>query len=66
MMSLDQCRKVDPSLNGLSDEELTEVRNALYELGNIAFKTWQNKKFPNFHHGLLQKDDKGSRITNYE
>ncbi len=66
MMSLDQCRKVDPSLNGLSDEELTVVRNALYELGNIAFKTWQNKKFPNFHHGLLQKDGKESKITNYE
>lgn len=66
MISLEQCRKVDPSLNSLSDEELKEVRNAFYELGNIAFKTWQNKKFPTFPRGLLQKDDKESRITNHE
>ncbi len=66
MISLEQCRKIEPSLNGLSDEELTEVRNALYELGNIAFKTWQNNKFPSFHRGVLQKGTKGSKITNYE
>lgn len=66
MMSLDQCRKVDKSLENLSDEELTEIRNALYELGNIAFKTWQKEKFPTFPRGLLQKDDKESKITNYE
>ena len=66
MISLEQCRKIDPSLGNLTDEELTEVRNALYELGNIAFKTWGNKKFPTFPRGLLQKESKESKITNYE
>ena len=66
MISLEQCRKIDSTLNSLSDEELTEVRNALYELGNIAFKTWQSKKFPNFHHRLLQNNEEESKITNYE
>ena len=66
MMSLEQCRKIDPSLNNLSDEELTEIRNALYELGNIAFKTRQLEEFPTFPRGLLQKDTKESKINNYE
>ncbi|MBP6948713.1 MAG: hypothetical protein KBB50_01400 [Candidatus Pacebacteria bacterium] len=66
MISLEQCRKIDPSLGNLTDAELTEIRNALYELGNIAFKTWQNNKFPNFSRGLLQNNNKGRTIINYE
>lgn len=66
MISLNECRKVDKTLENLSDEELTEIRNALYELGNIAFKTWRDKKFPTFPHGLLQKNNKGSTINDYE
>ena len=66
MISLDQCKKIDPALVNLSDEELTEIRNSLYELGNIAFKVWQEEKFPNFSHGVLQKDSKDSTINNYE
>lgn len=66
MISLNECRKVGKSLENLSDEELTEIRNALYELGNIAFKTWQDEKFPNFPRGLLQNNNKGSTINDYE
>ena len=66
MISLNECRKVDKTLENLSDEELTEIRNALYELGNIAFKTWQNNKFPNFSRGLLQNNNKGRTINDYE
>lgn len=66
MISLEQCRKVDSNLEKLSDEELTEVRNALYELGNIVFKIWQDEKFPNFSPGLLQNNNKESKLNDYE
>lgn len=66
MISLEQCKKIDPTLERLTDEELTEVRKDLYELGSILFNMWQREKFPNFHHGLLQNQEEESRITNYE
>jgi hypothetical protein len=35
-LTLEQCRKVDPKLKALSDEELSEVRDDLYELAQLA------------------------------
>lgn len=66
MISLEECRKADKRLEQVSDEDLTVLRNSLYELGNIAFKTWQNEKFPNISHGLLQINNNGSKITKHE
>lgn len=36
MLSLEQCRKIDPSLKELSDEELLQVCDDLYGLGKLA------------------------------
>ena len=40
MLSLSQCRKIDPSLNNLTDEELSETIGSLYELGGLIFDDW--------------------------
>lgn len=44
MLTLKQCRKIDPSLDYLSDEELLLVRDQLYELSQLAFEEWWAKK----------------------
>jgi hypothetical protein len=43
LISVEQARKIDPSLNDLSDEELQAVLNEQYELGQLAFECWQRK-----------------------
>lgn len=44
MLTLQQCRQIDPKLNELSDEELSRVRDALYQLGQIIFDDWLTEK----------------------
>jgi hypothetical protein len=40
MLSIEQLKKIDPNLTHLSDEEILETRNALYELGGLMFDDW--------------------------
>lgn len=46
-MSLKQCREIAPELNDLTDEELLEARDILYELAQLAYEAWKDrgKKF---------------------
>jgi hypothetical protein len=44
MISLEQCRQIEPDLEKLSDEEVTKVRNLLYGLGELVFETWDDKR----------------------
>jgi hypothetical protein len=39
MLSLDECRKIDPEIGDLSDEEMLDVRDRLYEIAQLAFDT---------------------------
>lgn len=42
MLSLEECRKLCPlPLGTLSDEEVTEVRDTLYGLGQLALEDWE-------------------------
>lgn len=43
MFSIEKCRKIDPSLHGLSDEELLEIKDTIYGLANLAFESWQQE-----------------------
>lgn len=36
MFSLEKCKRIDPSLKRLTDEELTVIRNHLYGLAELA------------------------------
>lgn len=52
MLSLDQLRKIDPSLADLPDEELLMIAERLYGIANIALDVWQEKggsKIPSGH-----------------
>ena len=44
MISLDECKKIQPELAGLSDEEVTKIRELMYGLGQLVFETWNEKK----------------------
>jgi len=44
MLTLEKIRKIDPSLASLSDAEVLEIRDQLYELGQLAFSIWWVKK----------------------
>ena len=40
MLTLDQLRKLDPSLKGCEDRHLEELRTALYDVAQLAFDKW--------------------------
>ncbi len=44
MLSLEQCRQIEPDLEKVSDEEVTRIRNLLYGLGQLAYETWDNDR----------------------
>ena len=54
MLTLKQCRQIDPSLNDLSDEDLQKVIDALYELAQLAFDAYfAEKEGSNFPRRVL-------------
>lgn len=44
MMSLERMRELEPSLSSKSDEEVAEIREALYELAELALDSYFEKK----------------------
>lgn len=44
MISLDECRKTQPELVEMSDEEVSKIRELMYGLGQLVFETWNEKK----------------------
>ena len=44
MISLDECRKIQPELADLPDEEVSKIRELMYGLGQLVFETWNEKK----------------------
>ncbi|MEK7187827.1 MAG: hypothetical protein AAB691_03215 [Patescibacteria group bacterium] len=63
MLSLEQLRKVDPNLSGLTDEEVLEIRDSYYDLGRLMFDVWLDEvggsKYPV---GVLRKLKEGNKI----
>lgn len=43
MLSIEECKKIDPSLADLTDDELRAVRNDLYVLGELALDSYIEK-----------------------
>ena len=44
MISLDECRKIQPELAEMSDAEVTKIRELIYGLGQLVFETWNENK----------------------
>jgi hypothetical protein len=42
MITPEDCRKIDPSLAHLSDEDLKKILATLYGLGNLALDSYLN------------------------
>lgn len=63
MLTLEQCRQLDPELNKLSDEELTRIRDALYKLGQIIFDDWISERHgSNYPVGVLRNFEGENKI----
>lgn len=63
MLSINELRKIDPSLYDLSDEDLKEVAADLYALGELAFDVWWEEKNGSKNpFGLLTSDSKKDSI----
>lgn len=44
MLTVEQCRQLDPRLHALTDAELTELRDALYEMADLACEAWERER----------------------
>jgi hypothetical protein len=40
MLTIEQCREIDPRLKNLPDELVEKIRDSLYALGQLAFDEW--------------------------
>jgi hypothetical protein len=62
MLSIDQLKKLDPKLAHLSDDEILEIRNSLYDLGGLVFDDWlengEGSKYPVRFLQRLQESNK--------
>jgi len=44
MLSIEQARKIEPELQSLTDEEVLDILNDMYGLGQLAFEKWAKEK----------------------
>ncbi len=40
MLSVEQARKIEPELEYLTDEEVLDILNDMYGLGQLAYEKW--------------------------
>ena len=63
MLTLEQCRQIDPDLSKLSDEELAKIRDALYKLGQIIFDDWLTETYGSkYPVGVLRNSEGRNKI----
>jgi hypothetical protein len=59
MLSIEKCRQTEPSLKNLSDDEVTEILENLYEGAQLALEDWLKKKGSKNPQGVLSSIFKG-------
>lgn len=47
MLSIEKCRQLIPDAECLSEEELTSIRESLYDLAQLAFESWEKSDSKN-------------------
>lgn len=62
MLSLEQCRGIDPNLKNVPDDELAAALTALYGFGELAMEEFrENQRVPKIPFGLqLDSDNCGT------
>ena len=65
MLTPEQLKKIDPEVS-LTDEELLEVRDSFYDLGQLIFEDWLEKaggsKYPD---RVLQKLEETNKLKSW-
>lgn len=56
MISLDQIRSLEPKLKDSSDEEVSIIREKLYELAQLTFDSWVDENGSKIPVGLNDLD----------
>lgn len=63
MISLDELRRLEPTLRDASKDTLMEIRAQLYALGELAFDVWQREKTgSNYPQGVVTPEQLNSTI----
>ncbi len=62
MLSLEKLRKIDPELEGLSDEDVLKIQTFFYELGQIIYEDWLENSGSKNPVGVLRDLEKDGKI----
>lgn len=54
MLTVDQARKIEPTLEKLSDEQILDILSDMYGLSQLAYEKWikEKNKFQKSHKGI--------------
>jgi hypothetical protein len=67
MVSIAQLRKIDPNLAHLSDEEISEIRDELHDLGQLIFDDWLvNSPVSKSPIGVLRRLEEANKIKTWK
>jgi hypothetical protein len=63
MLSVEQLKKIDPRLAHLSDDEIIEIRDTFYDLGQLIFDDWlESGAVSKYPVGVLQRLKESNKI----
>ena len=63
MLSLDHCREFAPILKGMTDEEVLDVRDRLYQMAEIGLSHWlENRGGSKNPTGVMPDSREGGRM----
>ncbi len=63
MLSIEQLRKIDSKLTHLSNDEILEIRDSFYDLGQLIFDDWlENGGGSKYPVRVLQKLEETNKI----
>lgn len=62
MLSIEQLKKIDIGLDNLPDEEVVEIRDSYYDLGQLMFDDWLENDGSKYPVGVLQKLKESNKL----
>ena len=58
MISLNRIREIEPKLRDLSDEQVAEIRDRIYEMAQLAYDSYKEQRDSKFPVGSVEVDDR--------
>ena len=62
MLTIEECKTIDPSLAGLSDQQIIEIRDALYLAGKLALQHFNDHSVSKNPNWLMPSTDNSTTI----